>query len=66
MQKGLSKIGTWCKSKELSVNPEKTEAVLFIGRRKTEEIVGFEYQGVKLTLTKEVKYLGVIFDEKLM
>ncbi len=55
----------WYKTKGLSVNTEKTEELLFTRKRKTEGVVRLEYQGVKLNLTKEVKYLGVIFDDKL-
>ncbi len=51
--------------KGLFVNPEKTEVLLFTRKRKTEGFVRLEYQGVKLNLTKEVKYLCVILDDKL-
>ncbi len=40
--------------------------VLFPRKRKTEGVVRFKYQGVKLNLSKKVKYLGVILDDKLM
>ncbi len=59
-------VDSWCKTKGLPVNPEKTEVLLFTRKRKTEGVVKLEYQGVKLNLTKEVKYLGVILDDKLM
>ncbi len=47
------------------VYPEKTEGLLFTRKRKTEGVVRPEYEGVKLNLTKEVKYLSVILDDKL-
>ncbi len=50
----------------LSVNTEKTEVVLFTRRMKTKEVVRLEHEGVKLTLTKEVKYIGVALNKKLM
>ncbi len=43
-----------------------SEVLLFARKRKTEGVVRLEYQGVKLNMTKEVKYLGVILDDKLM
>ncbi len=39
--------------------------LLFTRKRKTEVVVRLEYQGVNLNLTKEVKYQGVILDDKL-
>ncbi len=58
-------MSSWCKTKGLSVDPEKTEVLLITGKRKTEGGVRLEYQGVKRNLTKEVNYLGVILDDKL-
>ncbi len=55
MQRNLRNIDTWCNSKRLSANTEKTE-VTFFTRRKIKEVVRHKYQGVKLILTKEVKY----------
>ncbi len=66
MQGSLWVVDSWCKTKGLSVNPEKIEVSLFTMKRKTEGVVRLEYQGVKLNLTKEVKYLGVILGDKLM
>ncbi len=40
--------------------------LLFARKRKTEGVVRLEYQSVKLNLRKEVKYLDVILDDKLM
>ncbi len=65
MQGSLRIVDSWYKTKGLSVNPEKTEGLLFTTKRKTEGVVRLEYQGVKLNLTKEVKYLCVILDDKL-
>ncbi len=47
------------------INPEKTELLLFTRKRKTKGVVKVEYLGVNLNLSKEVKYLGVILDDKL-
>ncbi len=66
MQGSLRVVDSWCKTKCLSVNAEKTEVLLFTTKRKTERAVRLEYQGVKLNPTKEVKYRGVILDDELM
>ncbi len=65
MQGSLRVVDNLYKTKGLSVNLEKTEMLLFTRKRKTEEVIRLEYQGVKLNLTKEVKYLGIILDDKL-
>ncbi len=65
MQGSLKVVDSWRKTKGLSVNPEKTESLLFTRKRKSEGVVRLEHQGVKLNLTKEVKYLGIILDDKL-
>ncbi len=56
---------SWYKTEGLSVNSEKTEVVFFARKRKTNGIVRFSYQGVKLNLIKEVNYLDIILDDKL-
>ncbi len=66
MQGNLRVVDGWCKTKGLSINFEKTEVGLFIRKRKTEKVVRLEYQGVKLNQLKEVKYLGLILDDKLI
>ncbi len=48
------------------MNLKKTEVIHFTRKRKTSEVVKLDYQGVKLSLTKEVKYLNIALDEKLM
>ncbi len=54
MQRSLRVVDSWCKTKGLSVNPEKTEVLLFTRKRKTKGVVRLEYLGVKLNLTKEL------------
>ncbi len=66
MQGSFRVVDSWCKTKGLSVNSEKTEVLFFTRKKKTEEVKRLEYQGVKLNLKKEVKDLGVILDDKLM
>ncbi len=55
MQESVRVLDSWCKTKGLSVNPEKSCVLLFTRKRKTEGVVRLEYEGVKLKLTKEVK-----------
>ncbi len=66
MQRYHRKKDNWCKSKGQSANPGKTEVVCFTRRREAKQFVRLKYQGVNLTLTKEVKYLSITLDEKLM
>ncbi len=66
IQSSLSVVNSKYQSKGLSVNPVETEVVLFTRKRKTDGVVRFTYQGVRLNLTEEVKYLGIIIlDDKL-
>lgn len=65
MQRGLDIIQEWCMENQLTVNPKKTELVLFTRKRKLGEYILPNMNGTQLQLTKEVKYLGVILDSKL-
>ena len=65
LQKTLDRTSHWCFETGLSVNPEKTNLVLFTKKRKRE---GFSFPsllGKRLELSLSVKYLGVILDSKL-
>ncbi len=42
MQGSLRIVDSWCKTKDLSINPEKIEMVLFTRKRKTEVVVRLE------------------------
>ncbi len=52
MQGSLRAVDSWCKTKGLSINPEKTSLVLFTRKRKIERCVKLKYQGVELNLSK--------------
>ena len=65
MQYYLSIIATWATSCGLSVNPEKTQLVLFSRKYKIPIFRLPTLQGYTLSLAKEVKYLGLIVDSKL-
>ena len=65
VQAAVHKIEEWCKGHGLSVNPKKTEMVLFTRRRKLDGFKPIRVFGEELNRSTEVKYLGVILDSKL-
>ena len=61
MQKACDIVEEWCNETGLSANPEKTDLILFTKK-------GYQapkLHGTSLERKKEVKYLGVILNEKL-
>ncbi|EFA13619.2 Putative 115 kDa protein in type-1 retrotransposable element R1DM-like Protein [Tribolium castaneum] len=60
----LARINKWMKSHKLQLAPNKTEAVLLRGMQKRERIM-FTIEGVNITPSKTLKYLGIIIDERL-
>ena len=65
MQRILHDIENWCLARDLSVNPGKTELVLFTRRYKPDRIKTLSFFNQQLELSEQVKYLGVILDCKL-
>jgi len=65
MQTILSKVQRWCEQHDLSVNPTKTEMVMFTRKRKLINFRAPGFCGKELSLSHQVKYLGVILDSKL-
>src|SRR6195952_5575990 len=65
MQSALKIVEKWCKDTELSVNPFKTEMVLFTRKTKIEELKLPSLFGTSLSLSENVKYLGLILDKNL-
>lgn len=55
---------TWCNEVRLSVNPDKTEFVVFT-RRKLPGFSEPHFFGVTLSRSRSVKYLEVIPDSRL-
>ena len=51
---------------QLTVNPEKSVAMLFARKYKTSAVSGLKLFGKKVKLSKEAKYLGVVLDSKLI
>ena len=55
----------WCEQRRLSVNPDKTQCVLFTRKRSLEIPEGPSFYGRRLVIADSVKYVGVILDRKL-
>lgn len=66
MRQAFKIVETWCAKHELSVNPQKTELVMFTNRRTLGPHKLPKLFATELTLREEVKYLGVILDSKLL
>ena len=64
-QRTLKGVEKWCRERRLSVNPGKTEMVLFTKRYKIEGMKPIIFYNQELACSKQVKYLGVILDSKL-
>jgi hypothetical protein len=65
MQKALFIFRTLCQEMGLSVNADKTSTVLFTHNRKLVDFKNHVLFKTELQLKNQVKYLGVILDEKL-
>ena len=65
MQRMLRGVEKWCTDTHLSVNPSKTETILFTRKYKPETIRSIYFYGKELELCTQVKYLGVILDPEL-
>ena len=50
---------------QLTVNPEKAEAVLFTRKYNTKPVIGLKLFDKEIRASNEAKYLGVILDSKL-
>ena len=62
MQCALPTVEIWHDEVGLSVNPDKTGLVAFTKKRKLQGFFEPQLFGVKLRLSRSVKYLGVILD----
>lgn len=60
----LQRIAEWMARMRLDLAPEKTEAILFTGKRIIKDIP-LTLQGVSIEWKTEVKYLGVVLDKHL-
>jgi hypothetical protein len=64
-QRALKIVENWCGHQDLSVNPQKTEMMLFTRKIKLPSVRLPSLFGTQLTLSDSVKYLGVMLDPKL-
>ena len=67
IQNYLSDLEIWCKKWKILLNPEKTKTINFYKRKKTKNKNSTKLQlyGKKLKSYKEIKFLGITFDQKL-
>ncbi len=64
--RALNIVGRWCERAGLSINPGKVVVVPFTRRRRLEGLAPLRLQGTTLRIDNQVKYLGVILDQKLV
>ena len=60
----LTKIGTWFQENKLALNIDKTHFILIHRKNKNTDIQ-INLNGTRLSQKSQIKYLGVIIDEKL-
>ena len=65
MQSAVNKAITWGKEAGLAFSPPKTVAVLFTTKYKYTLPAPLTVSGVEIAYSKQVRYLGVILDQKL-
>jgi ribonuclease HI len=65
MQKAVQIVQMWCADRELSVNPAKTEMMLFTRRCNLDGWKAPLFYGVQLSLNQNVKFLGITLDQRL-
>lgn len=65
MQKSLNIVVNWCDRVGLSINPSKTELILFTLRKKNKLPTNLTIKGKIISTSPHVRYLGVYLDQKL-
>ena len=65
MQNALNYVSRWCTERDLKVNPHKTNLVPFTRKRKWDGFVIPKLFDAQINMVSEVKYLGLILDQKL-
>jgi hypothetical protein len=61
----LRRVSEWMNDRNLQLAPEKTEAIMLVGRKKYRPITGLVLENHSVELKREVKYLGVLLDQGL-
>ena len=64
IQKHLDSLSEWCNKWKIKLNPSKTQVGLFTNNNNTKEIT-LNLGRVPLTVSNEIKFLGLTFDRKL-
>ena len=64
MQQALRTVEQWCRLVGLSVNPDKTNMVLFTKKRNSNGVRPLQFFGSELVCVDQVKYVGVIMDSR--
>ena len=64
IQKYLDSLSEWCNKWKIKLNPSKTQVGLFTNSNNTKEIT-LNLGRVPLTVSNEIKFLGLTFDRKL-
>ncbi|GBO18646.1 putative RNA-directed DNA polymerase from transposon BS [Araneus ventricosus] len=65
LQKSLNNIEKWCTLWRVAINTDKTHAVMFRKGTSRKELKTLSFFDEDLTWDNEVKYLGLILDDKL-
>jgi hypothetical protein len=65
MQRARHTVEKWCDEVGLSVNPDKTDLVIFMKKRKLDGFFQPLLLGVTLQRSESVRYLGVTLDSQL-
>ena len=65
MQRIIHGVEKWCMDRHLSINPSKTELILFTRKYKPDLLSSIYFYGEELEQQTQVKYLGVVLDSKL-
>ena len=63
----LSHIDLWLKNNKMTINTDKTETIFFGNHSQLKKVENktVNYMGIPLKRSEKVKYLGVIFDQKM-
>ncbi|GBO22578.1 putative RNA-directed DNA polymerase from transposon X-element [Araneus ventricosus] len=65
LQKDLKNIEKWCTLWRVAINTDKTHTVMFRKGKSRKKLKALSFFDEDLTWDKEVKYLGLILDDKL-
>jgi hypothetical protein len=67
VEQDLSHVDRWLKNNKMTINTDKTETIFFGNHSQLNKVDGktINYMGIPLKRSEKVKYLGVIFDQKM-